>query len=59
MNIQAVPRLSIDPFAHCIIVPGTIARQTGTMDIHVYVEPGSVTIVTELFLAQKAMLYTV
>ena len=54
-----MPRLIIDPFSNCIIVPGTVARQMDTMDIHVhvYVQPGTVTIVTELFLVQKAVLY--
>ena len=27
-----MPRLTIDPFANCILVPTAVARQTGTMD---------------------------
>ena len=50
-----MPKLMIEPFAHCILVPGEVARQMGSMDI--YVQPSTVTIVTELFLVQAAVLY--
>ena len=53
---QATPKLLIDPFANCIFVPGEVARQTGTIDV--YVQPSTVTIVTELFLVQAAVLCT-
>ena len=51
---QALLRI-IDPLANCILVPGVVARQTGTMDI--YVQSGAITIATALFLVQTAVLY--
>ena len=51
---QALLRI-IDPFANCILVPGAVARQMGTMDISV--QSGTVTIATALFLVQMAVLY--
>ena len=38
----------IDPFVDFILVPAAVARQKGTMNIYIYVQPDTVTIATKL-----------